>query len=368
MAVRFEPDTLETRGTPVPVVVGVRRSANGQTGTAHMAISENGTLVYLTGPATVSADTRRLIVGNGQIEPEVLKVSPGSYTHPRVSPDGKLLAVARSDGVGVSDIWTYDMSGTSEMRRLTFGGQSHDPVWSADSRRVTFQSTRDAAAGIFWQAADGSGAPERLTASAQGEEHVPESWSRDGARLLFSRLKDSEYVLWVFTRDGGKIEPFGQVTSAERLSATFSPDGRWVAYASTGQAGGLVSPDRGVFVEPFPATGEKHQAPKRRLDFHPVWSPEGRRLFYVPAAADPTVSVEVRMRPSIAFGTPVELPRHPRPRVTSSGVRGYDVFPDGRFVSLGSLPGEGAADQQFNQLRVVLNWTEELKQLVPAAP
>jgi hypothetical protein len=74
------------------------------------------------------------------------------------------------------------------------------------------------------------------------------------------------------------------------------------------------------------------------------------------------------MRPSIAFGTPVELPRHPRPRVTSSGVRGYDVFPDGRFVSLGSLPGEGAADQQFNQLRVVLNWTEELKQLVPAAP
>jgi Tol biopolymer transport system component len=331
-----------------------------------MAISETGTLVYIPGPVSVSPNSWSLLVGNGQSEPETLKVPAGGYEHPRVSPDGKTIAVARSDGADASDIWTYDMSGTSEIRRLTFGGRSRDPVWSADSRRVTFRSTRDGAGGIFWQAADGSGAPERLTTSSQGEEHLPEAWSRDGTRLLFSRLKDAVYALWVFTRDSGKTEPFGQVTSAERLSATFSPDGRWIAYASTSRAGGLSSPDRGVFVEPFPATGEKHQAPKRTLDFHPVWSPDGRRLFYVPASSAPTVAVEVGTRPSIVFGTPVDLPGHPRPRIISTGVRGYDVFPDGRFVSL-SPPGE-SGDQPLNELRVVLNWTEELKRLVPSAP
>ena len=80
--------------------------------------------------------------------------------------------------VTASDIWTYDLSGTTEIRRLTFDGKSRFPVWSSDSRRVTFQSARDGDRGIFWQFADGSGTAERLTTAAADEEHVPESWSR----------------------------------------------------------------------------------------------------------------------------------------------------------------------------------------------
>jgi Tol biopolymer transport system component len=307
------------------------------------------------------------VLGDGRSDAVALKVAPGSYTHPRVSPDGRVLAVGRGDGANASDIWTYDLSGTAEMRRLTFDGRNRFPVWSGDSRRVTFQSSRDGAGGIFWQAADGSGAPTRLTTAANGEEHVPEAWSRDGTRLLFSVLKELRYSLWVFTPEGRKVEPFGTVTSAERLSATFSPDGRWVAYASTAASGALRSQDRGVFVEPFPSTGEKHQAPKLVLDYHPVWSPDGSRLFYVPAAARPTVSVAVTTRPSVSFGAPVELPRHPRPAIVSNGIRGYDVLPDGRFLSL--IPeGGDPTTAAPNEIRVVLNWTEELKRLVPTKP
>jgi len=139
-----------------------------------------------------------------------------------------------------------------------------------------------------------------------------------------------------------------------------------VLYASTNAAGGLVSPNRGVFVEPFPATGEKHQLPKVLIDFHPVWAPDGTRIFLVPGAARPTVSVPIVMRPSVVFGTAVELPKVPRPGLLSTDVRGYDVLPDGRFISLSPLSGDGPNAASKPEVRVVLNWFEELKRLAPS--
>ena len=68
------------------------------------------------------------------------------YAHPRVSPDVRLLAVSRSDA-GSPDIWIYELSGGAEMQRLTFGGRSRFPIWSADSRRVTYQSMQDRESG-----------------------------------------------------------------------------------------------------------------------------------------------------------------------------------------------------------------------------
>ena len=253
-----------------------------------------------------------------------------------------------------SDIWTYDLSGATEIRRLTFGGNNRFPVWFSDSRRVAFQSARDGDRGIFWQNADGTGTAERLTTAAAGEEHVPESWSRDGTRMLFAVLKGPNRALWVFTLDGRKTEPFGDVQSGESFSATFSPDGRWVAYAFTDRTGGLTSANRGVFVEPFPATGEKYQVPKVGVDFHPVWAPDGTRIFVVPAAAQPTAAVPVVTRPSIAFGTATVLPRIPRPGLLLSDLRGYDVLPDGRVIS--TTAGDAANAALRPEVHVVLNW------------
>ena len=213
------------------------------------------------------------MIGDGRSDPTPLKVPAGIYAHPRVSPDGRLLAVSRSDA-GSPDIWTYELSGGAEMQRLTFGGRSRFPIWSADSRRVTYQSIQDR--GIWWEAVDG-GTPERLTTPLENEEHAPESWSPDGSRLLFAVRKGSVNSLWVLTMPDRKTMPVGQIQSAESLSATFSPDGRWIAYASSERSGGVLSPNRGVFVEPFPPTGAKRQAPKRLLDYHPRWAPDGKR-------------------------------------------------------------------------------------------
>jgi eukaryotic-like serine/threonine-protein kinase len=363
-AVSFDPNSLTINGTPVPAVVGVRRAAGSATGSAHLAVSATGTLAYLPGPANISSGTRRLLLGDGKTDAVTLRIPPGAYAHPRVAPNGKAVAVGRIDGQQ-SDIWTYDLSSATEIRRLTFDRNSRHPVWSSDSRRVTFQSTRGSERGIFWQLADGTGAAEPLTTAGSGEEHIPQAWSRDGTRLLFSVGKDSTNELWVFTLAGKKTEPFGHVQSTESLSAGFSPDGRWVVYASTDRQGGLISPNRGVFVEPFPATGEKHQVPKTLIDFHPVWAPDGKSIFFVPGAVQPTMAVSIVTHPSVAFGKPIELSRAPRPGLLSTDVRGYDVLPDGRFISVSPASGEVTGSGFKPEVRVVLNWFEELKRLAP---
>ena len=162
------------------------------------------------------------------------------------------------------------------------------------------------------------------------------------------------------------VAEFRLATTQAVGTLVFSRDGRWVAYAYTQQAGGSISPNRGVFVEPFPPTGEKHQAPKTLLDFHPLWAPDGKSIFYVPGSSRPVVSVPVATTPSVAFGRPVELPRGPLPGFISLDVRGYDVLPDGRFLSVSQQ--ENLTGLVGAELRVVLNWFEELKRLVPVAP
>jgi dipeptidyl aminopeptidase/acylaminoacyl peptidase len=358
-AVPFDAESLMVTGTPVPVMVGVRRPTGLATGAAQLSVSTNGTLAYVPGPTSPSA-TRNVLIGDGSSEPVALKIPPALYVHPRASPDGKTIAVGRINGQE-SDIWTYDLSGATEIRRLTFGGNNRFPVWSSDSRRITYQSARDGDRGIFWQNADGTGTAERLTTAAAGEEHVPESWSRDGTRLLFAVVQGASRALWVLAIDDRKSQPFGSVQSRESFSASFSPDGQWVAYAFTDRTGGLTSANRGVFVEPFPPTGEKHQVPKLAVDFHPVWAPDGKRIFFVPAAARPMASVPIVTSPSIAFGTAAELPGVPRPGFLSTDLRGYDVLRDGRVIS--STASDAAATTLRPEVRVVLNWFEELKRL-----
>ena len=122
-----------------------------------------------------------------------------------------------------------------------------------------------------------------------------------------------------------------------------------------------------MYVQPFPATGAKYQAPKTRVDYHPAWSRDGKELFYVAASASPSVAVPVlRTQPEIAFGSPVPMQNVPRPAVTSGGLRGYDILADGRFVSLVPAPDNPSTpDALSSELRVVVHWFEELNRLVP---
>jgi len=297
---------------------------------------------------------------NGVTQP--LKLAAADYGHPRVSPDGRRLAVGIVSGQQ-SDVWVYDLDGASAIRRLTLQGRSQHPVWSADSQRVAFQSDREGDLGIFWQRADGSGAPERLTTAPKGAAHVPESWAPDGQHLLFSEVNAGSHVLLSLSVSDKSTAPFGGVRSLRPIDAVFSPDGRWVAYAAT-PGGEDRSPDRGVFVQPFPATGARFQAPKIILDYHPAWARDGKELFYSPGSSRPLVAVGVQTQPQVTFKSPVNLPDVSRSSMLAAELRGYDTLPGGKFLGMTRL-GEADSVAVEPELHVVVNWGEELKRLVP---
>src|SRR5262249_10154260 len=155
---------------------GVRRSSIGTTSDANFAVSRTGNLVYVPGSARGSyLRDLALLDTKGTIQP--LKLAPKTYYFPRVSPDGRRVAVGTDDGAE-SDIWIFDLAGPTLPYRLTFGGRNRFPTWTSNGERIAYQSDRDGDRAIFWQRIDSPGnQAERLTKPEKGHEHIPTSWS-----------------------------------------------------------------------------------------------------------------------------------------------------------------------------------------------
>jgi Tol biopolymer transport system component len=365
MAVPFDPARQQLMGPAVAVIEGVRRSLT--TNVAQFSVADNGSLVYLPGTAGPSTARRNhLVMATLKGEITRLPMPPGPYEFPRFAPDGTQVTFGTDDGKS-ADVWVYDLSRASAMRRLTFSGRNRHPTWSRDGRWIVFQSDRAGDFGLYRQRADGSGTPERLTTADHTTAHVPQSWSPSGDMLLFTSNTGGVLNAWTGASNPGststlfmlslknrRVEPFAGIQSHDRaVNAEFSPDGAWVAY-STG-----IRPTA-VYVRPFPLTGAVYQVSKNDDGHHPWWSRDGRELFYVPGP-DGLVRVTVNRSPFVSFSDPSALPRNGffESPVTS---RNIDLSPDGERL-LGVATGD--ADAPFMQ--IVLNWFEELNRLAPGA-
>jgi eukaryotic-like serine/threonine-protein kinase len=351
-------------GSRVPIIDGVRRAPVVATGMVHMATSATGTLIYLPGPPGASNSELRIALNDRMGGITGLPLAGALYGNTRASSDGKQLAIDIDDGKA-ANVWIYEMAGGTALRRLTTAGKNRFPIWSAKGDRIAFQSDRDGDLAIFAQNADGSGAVERLTKPEKGEAHIPESWSPDGRYISLSVLKDAKHVLSILTVQNHTIAPFGNVESSDPTGSVFSPDGRWIAYHTLSQedraSGG------GVLVQPFPATGSVYPAPRIERDFHPVWSHDGSELFYVPLATNGRLAaVRVTRATGVTFGNPQLFPAAVIGGRTSGLTRAYDILPDGKFVGpVSASDTESFAVAADSEIRVVLNWFEELKARVP---
>jgi eukaryotic-like serine/threonine-protein kinase len=374
-AVPFDPARQEILGPAVAVVEGVSRPVAVSTGVAQLAVSRTGTLLYVPGKVGTASADRAVATADRSGTLTRLPIPAGPYEQIRAARDGTHLAIGIVTGQE-ANVSIQDLSGASAMRRLTFGGRNRFPIWSPDGQRVAFQSDREGDLGIFSQRVDGNGPVERLTKAGPGEEHVPESWSPDGTQVAFSVIKSAQYSLSMLSIADGKATPFGDVRSAEPIGAVFSPDGRWVAYSESpntsvgGGSAGNTNPNRGVYLQPFPATGARYQMPRQALDFHPVWGPKGAELFFTPSASSGRLaSVIVTTLPAVSFGTARQMPARVTGNRISNETRAYDILPDGRFVGLVE-PNESATETgpKSAEMRVVLNWFTELQQRVPTVP
>ncbi len=360
-AVPFDATRRAVVGEPISVIEGVRRAAPGTTGAVHFAVSDTGSLVYLPGPVSTAGASLQLALFDRTGAAESLNVPLGAYYNPRVSPDGARLAVATDDSKEAV-IWIYGFAKSSAARRLTFGGRNTSPVWSADGQRVTFQSTREGDASIWWQRADGTDTATRLTRPEQGASHNPQSWSPDGRHLLFDEVRLDRVAIMDLSLPDGKVTPFSSLESDAPSDATFSPDGKWVAYSVRPVTGTTQAI---VYVEPYPRTGARYQISKAEEDgHHAVWSPDGRELFYTPGPGNRFLVVPITTTPSFAFGDPVLIPRL-FVNAPPTAARPFDIARDGkRFLGLRADVGSNGLPVA-PQIQVVLNWTEELKQRVP---
>ncbi|PYU19687.1 MAG: hypothetical protein DMG32_23930 [Acidobacteria bacterium] len=163
MAVPFDPDRLEIKGSAIPMVEGV--AVSQISGAAQYGISSTGSLVYVSGVAT--AVQRKLVWVNRNGTEQALPAPAQAYRYARLSPDGLRVAV-ESD----SQIWIYDLN-RDTFTRLTFEGTNQGPVWTPDGKRITVDSSKEGTANLFWQLADGSGGLERLGTSQYAQ--VPRS-------------------------------------------------------------------------------------------------------------------------------------------------------------------------------------------------
>ena len=358
-AVPFDVQRLEVTGGPVPIIEGVRRAAvvPNVPPTTQFAFSSTGSAAYIPGPTSVSSTQSDLALMGRDGKATPLKLPPGPYQGPRVSPDGRFVAYS-SDDAKEAIIWVHDLAGTSSATRLTFGGKNLFPVWSADSRSVAYQSDRDGDLSIYRQRADGTGTAERMTKAETGTVHKPEAWSPSGNRLLYSVAKDARYTLWSLNVTDGKSTPWGGVQSTTVPQAVISRDGRWVAYQSS------ETGSNEIFVQPFPGGGAKYMVPREQDNHHPAWSADGRELYYIPRFGVSYV-IPVRTEPRFSFGTPTAIDRGGRSEGPAIAHRNHDVLPDGRIV--GVVPGGSATGRAPvpTHIQVVLNWFEDLKQRVP---
>ena len=355
--VGFDPQRLEIRGTPTPLLQDIAASADATSGGGQFAYSETGTLVYLSGRAQNNVFPIQWLDGAGKIT--ALLAQPGAYNTPRLSPDGKRLAYTVKGGKG-GDVWVYDLERETPTQ-LTFTAPGIIEVaWAADSQHVVFGD----GAALWWIRADGAGQPQRLLEKMDNPR--PASFSpamgKEG-RLVFSPLGSSLPDLWTMPVDlsdpehpkPGKAEPFLVDPKVVEVDPAFSPDGKFLAYASN------ESGPNEVFVRPFPGPGGKWKVSTAGGKF-PAWSRATHEILFLGGddhimAASYTLSGDTFSagKPRVWSPTPVRR----------MGVQqNFDVSPDGKRVVM--FPQPAVAESQGNlHATFLLNFFDEVRRRVP---
>jgi len=336
LAVPFDPSSLEITGSAVPVADGL---VVGPGGGARMGMSRDGAFAYVSGPVAL----RELVMVDRAGRARVLPAGPQAYIAPRVSPDGRQIAVEVDElDLVNSDVWVYDMAQHTRTR-LTFDQSAHRPIWTPDGRRIVYSRGQFGQGDLSWIPADGSGPAELLLVAP--EDQWAGDVTPDGRTLLF-RSGGGGPVRSIHTlslQGPRTAQPF-LANQFDNHSPSLSPDGHWVASVSN-ESGRLE-----VYVRPFPGSGGRWQV---SLDggSEPVWAANGHELFY--RNGTKMMVAAIALHPTFTVGARREL--FEGNYVNDPVYRSYDVTRDGQAFVMVRSPKPSA------DFIVVLNWFDQLR-------
>jgi eukaryotic-like serine/threonine-protein kinase len=341
-AQRFDAGKLELSGEAVPLLKDItylpRIVHNAY------AVSDTGVLVAQRG----SDISLSKLVWRDRQGSEIGEIGkPGVYANVAIAPNGGAVGFDRTDEENQNtDVWTYDLHRGST-KRLTFDAAlDADPVWSPDGKRILFASSRGGLFQVYVKSADGGEDEKRLPLN--GSDNYPSSWSHDGKYILYERTTESTGV-WVAEEPELKTRPLLKGSAATK-NGQFSPDGKWVAYASN------ESGKWEVYVTSFPELRGKWQV-SNNGGTQPRWRGDGKELFYLSSDGRMT-AVPVVAGEQFDSGAPLPLfPANARERVAGSELVTYDVARDGqRFLINTQMDRE-----ETQPMMVILNWSAELE-------
>ncbi len=354
LGVRFDPDRLELRGTPVPVLDDV--AANPSTGGGQFDFStapnSPGIFVYVSGKNPAQAWRISWLDASGKLRP-VLS-APGAYAHPRISPDGRKLAF-----ISNADVYVHDID-RDTTHRLTFAGHANSPVWAPDSRHLVFQFASGGPS-LVWVRSDGAGETQKILEAHNSA--TPWSFSRDGRLAYFERTAETGIDLWTMPLDladsdrptPGKPELYLRTPNDESLPR-FSPDGRWIVYRANESA------TTEIFVRPFPAANGGKWQISNGGGSYALWSNNGRELFYeTPDNRIMVVDYTVE-GPSFVPGKPRLWSDH---QIFYTGTMNLDLAPDGKRFAVLAPVEKAAGDQDSTHIVFLLNFFDELRRRIP---
>ncbi len=335
MAQRMDEDSGDTSGEPFPIAEEVVHDPD--TRLTSFSVSENA-LAYRRGPSTRPLhwiDRKGEALGS-------FPRQPGAYRDATISPDGTKVAAARFDEqTGAPDIWILDVTREVSTRITQDAAGNFFPVWSPDGSSLAFISNREGIFDLYRVPSSGNAEAERILESKANK--LPTSWSADGQNIAFhSPGEGGNWDVWVLTLSSGSAVPFAQTRFDER-EAHFSPDSRWIAYASneTGRSE--------VYVQSFPASGFKMRVSSEG-GREPRWRGDGKELYYL-AADGYLMSVGVTTQGRFEAGIPSRLFDTPWDSWNLANTFMYDVASDGEQFLFA-----GMGDDAEPAITVILNW------------
>ncbi|MCU1238310.1 MAG: serine/threonine protein kinase, partial [Candidatus Solibacter sp.] len=357
-AARFDLARLQLRGNPVPMVEGIAATA----GSGQFSISQTGTLVYLPGQSESGKWPLAWMTAGGQTTP--ILSTPANYMAPAFSSDGKRLAYTLPSQKG-SDVWVYNLARDTPTQ-LTFNAArtSLEVAWTPDGKHLVYGAREGDRNALWWVRSDGSGEPHALIQNS--DTLRPQSFSPDGRRLMYSIAPGGLPDLWTVTVDDpgsdapktGIPEPFLATPNVE-VDGMFSPDGRWVAYASN------ESGREEIFVRPFPPNangGGKFRISTGGGKF-PNWSRSGRELLFL--GGDDRIMVAEYAVKGADFQAAKPRAWSPAPIYRTLVTRNLDLHLDGKRFVVFPRPAEAATPQGSVHVTFILNFFDELRRRVP---